>query len=61
MKSTLKDGGGKNLLFESTIFTGKCQHQSQTNVRVILSNRKAILVNFYPTFGRFQATFSDIT
>ena len=22
MKSTLKDGGGKNLLFESTIFTG---------------------------------------
>ena len=23
MKSTLKDGGGKNLLFESTIFTGK--------------------------------------
>ena len=24
MKSTLKDGGGKNLLFESTIFTGTC-------------------------------------
>ena len=23
MKSTLKDGAGKNLLFESTIFTGR--------------------------------------